>query len=73
MVLKLTNSQFKSLIFNYSRILDGFIRLDVTDFKEGEDKIVTSLTCRTIRIGSYKFDSKDSVSYFTLHVELNNY
>ncbi|KAL7051210.1 hypothetical protein ACKWTF_004382 [Chironomus riparius] len=41
---------------------DDFIRLDVTEFQEGEDKLETSLTCRTIRIGSYKFETKDPVA-----------
>ncbi|KAG5678957.1 hypothetical protein PVAND_008575 [Polypedilum vanderplanki] len=40
---------------------DDFNRVDVINFEEGEDKIATTLTCRTIRIGSYKFDSKEEV------------
>ena len=40
---------------------EDFVRKDVTEFAENETSISTSLTCRTIRIGSYKFDSKEKV------------
>lgn len=46
----------------YFLIVDDFMRLDVTDFQEGDEKLSTSILCRTIRIGSYKFDSKEKVS-----------
>lgn len=55
-------SLIMSIFLCITHILDDFIRLDVTEFQEGEDKVETSLTCRTIRIGSYKFETKDSVS-----------
>lgn len=40
---------------------DDFVRVAVDEFTEEESKISTSITCRTIRIGSYKFDSKEKV------------
>lgn len=42
-------------------ILDDFVRSDVTALAENETKMSTSIACRTIRIGSYKFESKEKV------------
>lgn len=42
-------------------ISGDFVRADVDEFLEDETKISTSISCRTIRIGSYKFDSKEKV------------
>jgi hypothetical protein len=42
-------------------IADDFVRHDVTHFDEGENKIEASVPCRTVRVGSYKFDCKDKV------------
>lgn len=40
---------------------DSFVRSNVEEFIEGERKIATSFSCSTIRIGTYKFDSKEKV------------
>lgn len=37
------------------------IRLDVTDLKNLPDGLITNLECRTIRIGSLKYDTTDKV------------
>lgn len=40
------------------------MRENVAEFADNEEEITTNILCRTIRIGSYKFDSKDEVNFF---------
>jgi hypothetical protein len=49
-------------LFPVSIILDDFSRVDVCEFSSSESKISATFSCRTIRIGSYKFESKEQVS-----------
>lgn len=48
----------KCLFYSFA---DDFVRLDVSEFAEGDDKLSTSLTCRSIRIGSHKFEATEKV------------
>ncbi|EAT47498.1 AAEL001372-PB [Aedes aegypti] len=41
--------------------IEDLIRLDVTDIKNMPDGLITNLECRTIRIGSLKYDTTDKV------------
>lgn len=50
-----------SVQFFVNSITDTFERVNVLEFNDGEEKLATSFTCRSIRIGSYKFDSTEKV------------
>lgn len=53
---------------------EDFVRQPVDQFGPGEERISTSITCRTIRIGTYKFDSKEKVrKIFIYFVQLTNF
>jgi hypothetical protein len=54
-------NEMRSDNVKYLSFTDDFVRERVTEFAEGEDKLMTSLTCRSIRIGSYKFESTEKV------------
>jgi hypothetical protein len=42
--------------------IDDFVRRSVVDCAEDEQLIVTKFQCRTIRIGTYKFETSEKVS-----------
>jgi transcriptional regulator CtsR len=46
-------------------------RKDVTKFGDNERKDITSFHCQTIRIGSFKFDSKEKVRFVIVMKTIN--
>lgn len=48
-------------------IAEDFQRHSVVEFAEGENKLTTSLKCRSIRIGSYKFETSEKVRRKKFH------
>lgn len=50
---------------------DDFVRHPVDEFSAGEQKISTSVACRTIRIGTHKFETKEKVRNVFYSIALN--
>ena len=48
---------------NLVEFSENFERLDITDLTDINDKLKTEIKCRTIRIGSMKYESTEPVSF----------